>query len=192
MNKVLYNQKTLVNNNGLLYRFKPVSYTRRYCICSPGDIIGPGGGGGSVIGSSGENLIDEYINDVIDKFVYPYQMNDTATPQENFNNGSYDALLLALNPYYNDSVCAELALRAMAVVQRGILQQSEIDALQATVNALQDQLDTLRAPRVAADITTELAADVSLDIRYLLYIQEYGPPKDGIFDPVLLSNCMIQ
>jgi hypothetical protein len=190
MNKVLYNQKTLVNRNGGLYRFKPVSYTRRYCICDPYDIPGPGTG--IMIGSSGENLIDEYINDVIDKFIYPYQLNDIATAEENFDNGSYDALLLALNPFYNDSVCAELALRAMAVVQRGILQNAEIDALQSTVDALQQQLNSLYAPRVASDITTELSADVSLDIRYLLYIQEYGPPKDGIFDPVLLSNCMVQ
>lgn len=191
MNKVLYNQKTLVNQNGGQYRFKPVSYTRRYCICDPNDIPGPGSGG-TVIGSSGENLIDEYINDVIDKFVYPYQLNDVTTAEQNFNNGSYDALLLALNPYYNDSVCAELALRAMAVVQRGVLQQAEISALEATVAALQDQLNTLYAPRLSSEITTELSADVSLDIRYLLYIQEYGPPKDGIFNPVLLSNCMVQ
>lgn len=183
MNKVLYNRKTLVNRNGGLYRNKPVSYTRQLFMTG----IGTGGG----IGASGENLIDEYINDVIDKFVFPYQLNDIDTPQQNFSNGSYDQLLVDLNPFYDNSVCAELALRGMAIVQRGIYQQSEIDALQALVESLQNQLNSLRAPRVSSQITTELSADVTLDFRYLLYIQEHGPPVDGIFDPVILSNYLI-
>jgi hypothetical protein len=190
MNKVLYNRKTLVNQNGGLYRNKPVSYTRHYCVCDPSD-IGYGNIAGTGVGASGENLIDDFINDVIDKFVFPYQLNDIQTPQQNFSNGSYDQLLVELNPFYDNSVCAELALRGMAIVQRGIFQQSEIDALQALVDSLQSQLNSIRAPRVASQITTELSADVTLDFRYLLYIQEYGPPADGIFDPVILSNYLI-
>lgn len=190
MNKVVYNRKTLVNQNGGTYRFKPVSYTRRYCLCSPDD-IGFENIAGTGIGASGENIIDDFINDVIDKFVFPYQLNDIQTPQQNFSNGSYEQLLAALNPYYENSVCAELALRGMAIVERGIYQQTEIDALEALVETLQNQLSSMGAPRVASEITTELSADVSLDFRYLLYIQEHGPPADGIFDPVILSNYLI-
>ena len=34
----------------------------------------------------------------------------------------------------------------------------------------------------------EVEAEVSLDIRYYLYIKEYGVPEDGYFDPVKLAT----
>lgn len=37
-------------------------------------------------------------------------------------------------------------------------------------------------------LMAEVEAEVSLDIRYYLYIKEYGVPEDGYFDPIRLST----
>ena len=34
----------------------------------------------------------------------------------------------------------------------------------------------------------DIKANVNLDIRYLFYIKEHGPPENGVFDPVKLAK----
>ena len=46
-------------------------------------------------------------------------------------------------------------------------------------------LTVRQAPEV---IRAVVEADVSVDVRYLLYIQTYGVPVGGVFDPDLLAE----
>lgn len=42
--------------------------------------------------------------------------------------------------------------------------------------------------KFAMALKADVEANAVLDIRYLLYMQRYGPPVDGMFDPVLLAE----
>jgi hypothetical protein len=42
--------------------------------------------------------------------------------------------------------------------------------------------------KFAMALKADVEANAVLDIRYLLYMQKYGPPVDGMFDPVLLAE----
>jgi len=46
----------------------------------------------------------------------------------------------------------------------------------------------IQGKRFSAGIQTEIEANVSLDLRYLYYIKQYGPPPDGVFDPIKLAE----
>ena len=46
----------------------------------------------------------------------------------------------------------------------------------------------IQGKRFSAGIQTELEANVSLDLRYIYYIKQHGPPPNGVFDPVKLAE----
>jgi hypothetical protein len=182
MNKVLYNLKTLVSSNPGRVRLKPISYTQKY-----EDVVPPKK---VVIKGMDETETAPLLNEVLEKFMEPFQTGNMSTVNLNYDNGSYITQLQNLQPYLGTSACAEIAARSLAVIERSMYQQQEIATLKLNIQTLQDQLTAEARPRIAATIDTDLKADVSLDLRYLFYIQKYGPPVDGIFDPIKLAECV--
>ena len=61
----------------------------------------------------------------------------------------------------------------------------EVQRLDDRVRDLGGYLTVRQAPEV---IRAVVEADVSIDVRYLLYIQTYGVPVGGVFDPDLLAE----
>ena len=67
------------------------------------------------------------------------------------------------------------------------------DKLKGMVESLQKQFETLRNKVVsygegAILATIESTATVVVRIEYVIYIQRYGPPIDGVFDEELLNT----
>lgn len=182
MNKVLYNMKTLVSSNPGRVRLKPISYTQKY-----EDVIKPKI---KIVKGMDAEETAPLLNEVLDKFIEPFQLGNMPTVNLNYNNGSYITQLQNLQPYLGESACAEIAARSLAVIERSMYQQQEIETLKQNIATLQEELTAKARPRIAATIDTDLKADVSLDMRYLFYIQKYGPPVDGIFDPIKLAECV--
>jgi len=184
MNKVIYNMKTLVSSNPGRVRLKPISYTRLYeDVVPPKKIVVPGKG-------MDETETAPLLNEVLDKFMEPFQTGNMNLVNINYDNGSYIQQLQNLQPYLGTSACAEIAARSLAVIESSMYQQKEIETLKQNIETLKEQLTAQSRPRIAATIDTDLKADVSLDIRYIYYIQKYGPPENGIFDPVKLAECV--
>ena len=67
------------------------------------------------------------------------------------------------------------------------------DKLKAMVESLQTQFEELRNKAVSRGegailSTIESSAEVAVRVEYILYIQRYGPPINGIFDEELLNG----
>lgn len=67
-----------------------------------------------------------------------------------------------------------------------------IDDLRNNIVSLQKTIIELEEPynikKYQKPLIAEVEAEVSLDIRYYLYIKEFGVPEDGYFDPVKLAT----
>ena len=94
---------------------------------------------------------------------------------------------------------AENTLNMIRIARRGFEIQAltaplinEVAELRINVENLKAQIQELEggfvAKRYHKPLLAEVEAEVSLDIRYYLYIKEYGVPEDGFFDPVKLSQ----
>ena len=70
-------------------------------------------------------------------------------------------------------------------------QTIEINQLKTELTTLTVQLEDagiIAAKKYEAPIMCDIKANVNLDIRYLFYIKEHGPPENGVFDPVKLAK----
>ena len=71
------------------------------------------------------------------------------------------------------------------------------DKLKAMVESLQKQFAELRTKAISRGEGAILAgisasANVSVRIQYVIYIQRYGPPLDGVFDQELLDAIITE
>ena len=64
--------------------------------------------------------------------------------------------------------------------------------LETEVETLEQKIESgdfvAHTNKFAMALKADVEANAVLDIRYLLYMQRYGPPVDGMFDPVLLAE----
>ena len=91
-----------------------------------------------------------------------------------------------------DQVVSVVLLDSLSVVQRGLLLYKENQALKQQVESLKQQLEDCKniKPRFGGVIETKVDVDVSLDLKYLFYIKEYGPPVNGLFDSRKLAEVI--
>jgi hypothetical protein len=60
-------------------------------------------------------------------------------------------------------------------------------------NSLKEQFEELKKNQGPIDtkgillVNVEVSANVSFRYEYVIYIQRYGPPTNGIFDPIYLD-----
>ena len=78
------------------------------------------------------------------------------------------------------------ALRTIGVVNRGLLCYIENGMLNETIAALQEE--RIQSSQMQSSVVFDIAATATIDLRYLAYIRKYGPPVEGVFDPVKLAE----
>ena len=67
------------------------------------------------------------------------------------------------------------------------------DKLIEMTNSLKEQFEELKKNQGPIDtkgillVNVEVSANVSFRYEYVIYIQRYGPPTNGIFDPIYLD-----
>ena len=83
------------------------------------------------------------------------------------------------------------ARQAFDVVNNSTQVKQQLETIREQYTTLETQaIDAglIQGKRFSAGIQTELEANVSLDLRYLYYIKQHGPPPNGVFDPVKLAE----
>ena len=83
------------------------------------------------------------------------------------------------------------ARQAFDVVNNSTQVKQQLETIREQYTTLETKaIDAglIQGKRFSAGIQTELEANVSLDLRYLYYIKQYGPPPNGVFDPVKLAE----
>ena len=140
---------------------------------------GSGGGGGN---SALVQKLQSYIDvNVKPYFITDYLNNDTSD-LDNYILNNYTNVLTNLNKYLSDTDTSYLAAIGISILQITAKGRSEGKIMHEKISKY---LVAREAPEV---IRAVVEADVSLDVRYLLYIQKYGVPPGGVFDPVLLAE----
>jgi|UniRef100_A0A6C0ITP2 hypothetical protein len=146
-------------------------------------------------------FIDKYITS---QYVDNYNINDTTLQAydtqygqfiENqlqkftgYNLSSEDNIWFQNNAKtYSDLV--KNARQGFIIQQANQQQHAEIETLNNTITQLQQNLlDGNVQKSYQAPLMAEIDSDVSLDMRYWFYIKQFGPPDNGIFDPVKLAQ----
>ena len=83
------------------------------------------------------------------------------------------------------------ARQAFDVVNNSTQVKQQLETIREQYTTLETKaIDAglIQGKRFSAGIQTELEAQVSLDLRYLYYIKQHGPPPNGVFDPVKLAE----
>lgn len=147
-------------------------------------------------GGSGNSALVQKLQSYIDvnlkpQFITDYLNNNTDELDEYILN-NYTNVLDNLNKYLSDSDTSYLASIGISILQITSKGRTDYRILSEEVQRLDDRVRDLggyltirQAPEV---IRAVVEADVSIDVRYLLYIQTYGVPHGGIFDPDLLAE----
>ena len=147
-----------------------------------------GGGGNSAL----VQKLQSYINvNVKPQFITDY-LNNQTDDLDNYILTNYTTVLSNLNKYLSDSDTSYLAGIGISILQITSKGRTDFRILSEEIQRLEERVDELGGnllPRQSPEVIRAVVeADVSLDVRYLLYIQTYGVPPGGVFDPVLLAE----
>ena len=148
-----------------------------------------GGGGGN---SALVQKLQSYINvNVRPQFITDY-LNNNTDDLDNYMLTDYTKVLDNLSKYLSDSDTSYLASIGISILQITTKGRGDFRVLSEQIERLEERVDELGGnllPRQSPEvIRAVIEADVSVDVRYLLYIQKYGVPPGGVFDPVLLAE----
>ena len=147
-----------------------------------------GGGGNSALVQKLQSYIDVNVKP---QFITDY-LNNNTNDLDNYILTDYTNVLNNLSKYLSDSDTSYLASIGISILQITTKGRSDFRVLSEQIERLEERVDELGGnllPRQAPEvIRAVIEADVSLDVRYLLYIQKYGVPPGGVFDPVLLAE----
>jgi hypothetical protein len=148
-----------------------------------------GGGGGN---SALVQKLQSYINvNVRPQFITDY-LNNNTDDLDNYMLTDYTKVLDNLSKYLSDSDTSYLASIGISILQITTKGRSDFRVLSEQIERLEERVDELGGnllPRQSPEvIRAVIEANVSVDVRYLLYIQKYGVPPGGVFDPVLLAE----
>jgi Ni2+-binding GTPase involved in maturation of urease and hydrogenase len=143
------------------------------------------GGGNSAL----VQQLQSYINvNVKPQFITDYLNNQT----DDLDNYILTNYTTVLNNFLSDSDTSYLAGIGISILQITSKGRTDFRILSEEIQRLEERVDELGGnllPRQSPEVIRAVVeADVSLDVRYLLYIQKYGVPPGGVFDPVLLAE----
>ena len=151
---------------------------------------------GFSVGGSGNSALVQKLQSYIDVNVKPQfitdYLNSNTDDLDEYILNNYTNVLTNLNKYLSDSDTSYLASIGISILQITSKARTDFRILSEEIQRLDDRVRELggyltyrQAPEV---IRAVVEADVSLDVRYLLYIQTYGVPAGGVFDPDLLAE----
>jgi len=177
---------------------------------APNITIVIGGGVGGTEGGNISNLLGFYLRDLLTKYTEPFlegEIEEKIKPRinnkiGNTNNTLYlqdisNISLYAPQPNSNrdlwtdNELIASFALSSLGVVNRGLLLFMDNENLKVQVNTIAEQIRNELKPKVvnpSTGIMISVTTSATIDMRYLYYVEKYGPPKNGIFDPMKLAE----
>lgn len=147
-------------------------------------------------------ILSNYLKDITDNFLQPFIDDDvTETVNANINGIKYLSTITNLSYFIPDDITnrtnwtdneliSSFALSALGVVNRGLILYLDNINLQKQVQQIAEEIRAEMQPRIVqqAGILVDIEAEAVIDIRYILYVQKYGPPVSGVFDPLKLAE----
>lgn len=171
-------------------------------------VLGAGTGGGGSISS----ILSEYLRELMSKYTQPFLEGDIENNVRpklenevgNTGNTIYLQDVKNINEYApgpnsnsslwtDNELIASFALSSLGVVNRGLLLFVDNEDLKIQVNTIAEQIRNELQPSVvnpSTGIMIDVTTSATIDIRYLKYVNEYGPPINGIFDPMKLAEFL--
>lgn len=133
-------------------------------------------------GQAGINIItqEEEAQIEMEEAVTELFETDPTTPE-------YQEILTRVNKFSSiaeNPFLANVAIKTTTIVEEKQELQTQVVQLEDTIAS--GTFTTTKGFNVA--LKADVEASAVLDFRYLQYMQKYGPPTDGIFDPVLLAE----
>ena len=133
-------------------------------------------------GQAGINIItqEEEAQIEMEEAVTELFETDPTTPE-------YQEILTRVNKFSSiaeNPFLANVAIKTTTIVEEKQELQTQVVQLEDTISS--GTFTTTKGFNVA--LKADVEASAVLDFRYLQYMQKYGPPTDGIFDPVLLAE----
>ena len=147
-------------------------------------------------------ILSNYLKDITDFFLQPFIDNDIGdTVNTNITGTKYLSTISNLSYFTPDDetarqnwtdneLIASFALSSLGIVNRGLFLYLDNVNLQKQITTIADEIrnelktEIVRETALVVDIETEAI----IDMRYLLYVEKYGPPEGGVFDPVKLAE----
>tara|TARA_B100000963_G_scaffold155233_1_gene135070 strand:+ start:14208 stop:14894 length:687 start_codon:yes stop_codon:yes gene_type:complete len=147
-------------------------------------------------------ILSNYLRDITDFFLQPFIDNDIGdTVNTNITGTKYLSTISNLSYFTPDEdtarqnwtdneLIASFALSSLGIVNRGLFLYLDNVNLQKQITTIADEIrnelqtQIVRETALVVDIETEAI----IDMRYLLYVEKYGPPEGGVFDPVKLAE----
>jgi hypothetical protein len=147
-------------------------------------------------------ILSNYLRDITDNFLQPFIDDDIAdTVNTNITGVKYLSTISNLSYFTPDvdtarqnwtdnELIASFALSSLGIVNRGLFLYLDNEKLKKEITTIADEIrnelktEIVRETALVVDIETEAV----IDMRYLLYVEKYGPPEGGVFDPVKLAE----
>ena len=157
-----------------------------------------GGGGGGI-----SPILADKLRDMLTNYVNPFSVDDiSGTVQTNINSTLYintindfgdftPAVNTNQSEWNDEQLISSFALSTLGVVNRGLLLYLDNEDLKIQVAIIADQIRNELAPKLITQntgIMIDITASASIDLRYVFYVEKYGPPIGGIFDPIKLAE----
>jgi len=125
---------------------------------------------------------------LVNKLFDPFIVGNYEEVQDNFKK-YYEEILQYLYKNRDIPLVPEL-MKAVSVLERAMLLIKELESKESQIIGLKNKIENIykKETGASAEITTVVEAEAVLDFRYILYIREFGPPDNGIFDPIKLAS----
>ena len=123
------------------------------------------------------------------EYSVPFYNKENESIQKKIQSNHYSALIREFKPFLHKKgakTINEIALLSLAGIERGMNIEIENKSLKSYIKMLEEE----KKPAIYGDIKTSIDVNVSFAIEYLYYIQKYGVPQDGVFDPLKLAEFM--
>ena len=147
-------------------------------------------------------ILSKYLKDITDNFLQPFIDDDVVeTVNANINGIKYLTTITNLSYFTPDDITnrtnwtdneliSSFALSALGVVNRGLILYLDNINLQKQIQQIAEEIRAEMQPKNSqqAGIIVDIEAEAIIDIRYILYVQKYGPPVSGVFDPLKLAE----
>jgi len=165
-------------------------------------IIGQSFGGGGNISST----LSTKLKEMLSNYMNPFLVDDISGTVQTNITGSNSTLYYTTiddfgdfapavgtnqNSWTDNELISSFALSTLGVINRGLLLYLENEDCKIQVSVIADQIRNELAPKLIsqqAGIMLNINTVAKIDMRYVFYVEKYGPPIAGIFDPIKLAE----
>ena len=142
---------------------------------------------GGILHKKNRHVLEKYHKE----YTIPFYNKDMETLHKKMHCDNYTKIVKEFKPFLSNKKSAtylinNIALMSLAGIERGLNIETENISLKAYIKMLEDE----KKQAIHGDINTAIDVNVSFSMEYLYYIEKYGIPIDGIFDPVKLAEFL--